>query len=172
MTARDELVPVPRRDAGRSEVEALLPHREPFLFVDAIVSRDVTPDGGRITVAWRVPPDADFFRGHYPEQPVTPGVLLAEHAFQGGALLVALALGGFSNEDGVPVLTRIRDARFKRMVEPGDRLETEVVVHDRVGPAWSLKATVRCEGALVLKIAFALSATAAMARVTGEGGTA
>ena len=170
MSNSDELVPFSGDAAARAEIEGLLPHRDPFLFVDRIVESQE----GRIVVAWRVREDSDFFRGHYPGQPVTPGVILSEHSFQAGALLVSKALGGFSAEDGVPVLTRIRDARFKRMVLPGAELETTVEVEDQLGPAWYMKATLRSAGAVCVKLRYVLSATEAMARLTKktDGGQA
>ena len=54
---------------NRAEIEAAIPHRDPFLFLDTIVEH--MDDG--LTASWRVPADADWFRGHYPGQPVTPG---------------------------------------------------------------------------------------------------
>ena len=161
MSPSEELVPFSEHAAARAEIERLLPHRDPFLFVDRIVESE--PE--RIVVAWHVREDSDFFRGHYPGQPVTPGVILSEHSFQAGALLVSKALGGFSAEDGVPVLTRIRDARFKRMVLPGAEVETTIAVEEQLGPAWYMKATLRSEGSVCVKLRYVLSATEAMARV-------
>jgi 3-hydroxyacyl-[acyl-carrier-protein] dehydratase len=149
--------------AARAAIEAALPHREPFLLVDAIAAQDDTS----IETRWRVPADADWVRGHYPGQPITPGVLLCEHAVQSGALLVAKLLGGFRAADGAPVLTRLSDARFKRMVTPGEEVQTRVVLDERVGPAWFLSATVRCGGAKALTLSFALSAATALAEAAG-----
>ena len=157
------------QSATRAEVESLIPHRAPFLFVDEILERHVGPDvdhgASRIRVAWHVRADSDFYRGHYPGRPVTPGVILSEHAFQAGALLVSLALGGFTPDGGVPVLTRIESAKFKRMVEPGASVETTVEVADRLGPAWYMKATVRVGGSVAVQLRYVLSTTAAMSRV-------
>ncbi len=167
MSERGELRP--HAKDPRAEILSLLPHRDPFLFVDEIVARNLAADGASLTAAWTIPADSAFYRGHYPGGPVTPGVILCEHAFQCGALLVALLIAGFRAEDGVPVLTRIGEARFRRMVEPGARVETVVLVSDRLGPAWYLKATVRSSGATCVKLSFALSATAALARAVPKG---
>jgi 3-hydroxyacyl-[acyl-carrier-protein] dehydratase len=148
----------------RAAIEARIPHREPFLFVDRIVEE--CEDG--ILCEWRVPPDADWFRGHYPGRPVTPGVILSEHVFQCAALYVSGRLDGFDAGDGVPVLTKIEGARFKRMVDPGDELSTRITLTERLGPAWYLAGKVTGGGKAVLNIRFVLSATEAMKRVTGE----
>ena len=164
MSTSNELTPMMSDAEARAQIEKLIPHRDPFLFVDRIMS----VSSEEIVVRWTVREDADFFRGHYPGQPVTPGVILSEHSFQTGALLVAKAMDGFKAGDGVPVLTRIRDARFKQMVAPGATIETTVTVEDQLGPAWYMTATLRNNGAVCVKLRFVLSATDAMARVTAK----
>lgn len=145
---------------GRAEIEAAIPHREPFLLLDAIVARDAAG----LTATWRVPAGADWVRGHYPGAPVLPGVLACEHVFQAAAVHLSGELGGFAPEDGVPVLTRIEGARFRRMVRPGDELSTSVRVEERVGPAWVLSGRTVCGDERVLQVRFVLTATGALAR--------
>ena len=128
-----------------------IPHRPPFRFVDEIV--EVTDD--RILAFAKVDPEADFFRGHYPGQPVMPGVLLCEAAFQAGALLIAHKLGSIREDKSVPVVTRIQDAKFKRMVKPGDRLDIEVQLDDQLEEAYFLTGRVRVGGAIALRVTFA-----------------
>jgi 3-hydroxyacyl-[acyl-carrier-protein] dehydratase len=130
---------------------ASIPHRPPFLFVDEIVE----VQEHRIVTRKLADPEADFFRGHYPEHPVMPGVLLCECCFQAGALLIAHRTGPRDSPEGIPVLTRISDARFKHMVGPGQNLEVEVTLDDELEGAYYLAGRVKVEGRLVLRVNFA-----------------
>jgi len=122
----------------REEILSLLPHRDPFLFVDRIVERkDHT-----ITCEWDITPELDCFRGHYPGQPILPGVLISEFVFQSGALLIYGSEPEHPDDPGAPVLTRIEDARFKRIVRPGVTLRVEVKLEERLANARYLSAKV------------------------------
>src|SRR5476651_1952565 len=112
-------------------VTDLIPHRPPFLFVDTIVSE--TADGLVARRTWRA--DEDFYRGHYPGAPITPGVLLCEAVFQAGGLLLgqqARAAGSAPNS-GVPLLAKISDVRFRTPVFPGDTVLIEVTKKETMG---------------------------------------
>jgi 3-hydroxyacyl-[acyl-carrier-protein] dehydratase len=144
---------------ARAEIEALLPHRTPFLFVDRIVERGE----GTILTEWDITPKLDCFRGHYPGQPVLPGVLISEFCFQSGALLIYGSSEADRKHPGVPVLTRIEDARFKKIVRPGETLRAEVRLEDSLANARYLSAKVTAGGKTVLRIKFALAVTEAPA---------
>jgi 3-hydroxyacyl-[acyl-carrier-protein] dehydratase len=98
------------------QIKELLPHREPFLFVDEVTKiDDDTVEGFR-----DIRPDESFFAGHFPGFPVLPGVLMVEAIAQIGILIVLNRLGGRENKK--TLFARIERARFKRQVNPGDRL--------------------------------------------------
>jgi len=127
-----------------------IPHRPPFRFVDEIVE----VDEGRIVTRYSADASAPFFAGHYPDHPVMPGVLICESAFQAGALLVAHLLGGIKTDARVPVIARIGDARFKRIVRPGDTLEVEVCLDDKLDGAYYMTGRVRVAGAVAVRVTF------------------
>ena len=127
-----------------------IPHRPPFLFVDEIV--EVSDD--RITTTWTVDPESDFFKGHYPGEPVMPGVLICECCFQAGALLIAHCIGGLDPVKGIPVLTRIQDARFKQIVRPGQTLNIEVTIDDELDGAYYMTGRATVGGRPAVRVTF------------------
>jgi 3-hydroxyacyl-[acyl-carrier-protein] dehydratase len=109
-------------------VTDLIPHRPPFLFVDEIVSESA--DGLVARRKWRA--DEFFYQGHYPGAPITPGVLLCESVFQTGALFMArqaMAAGAKPGE-GVPLMAKIGEVRFRNPIYPGDETLIEVKKKD------------------------------------------
>lgn len=132
----------------RLTVEAI-PHRPPFLFVDDIV------EVGEKSIRTRkfINPEADFFRGHYPHFPIMPGVLVCEACFQAGALLIAHRMNQ-SATAGVPVVTRIQDARFKRMVRPGQTLDVEATLDDELDGAYYMTGRATVGGQLAARVGF------------------
>jgi len=131
-----------------AEIHAAIPHRRPFLLVDEIVERE----DHRIVCRKTFTGDEEFYAGHYPDFPLTPGVLLLEAAMQSGAVL----LSRFATETaGVPVATRINDVRFKRMVRPGETIQMEVELVERLADAFFMKAKVTCEGKMAARFEFA-----------------
>ena len=105
-------------------------------------------------------------KGFAPGRPILPGVLISEHVFQAAAVLISRQLQGFAAQDGVPVLTKIEAARFRRMVEPGETLVTDIRVEERLGPAWYMSGHVQCDDKTVVKLRYTLSASEALSRAT------
>ncbi len=133
------------------DVLGVIPHRPPFLFVDEVVELGER----RIVTRTKADPEADFFKGHYPGNPVMPGVLLCECCFQAGALLLAHRLGREEASSGTPVLTRIKDAQFKHIVRPGQTLNVEVILDDELENAYYLTGRITVEGRMALRVTFA-----------------
>lgn len=127
-----------------------IPHRPPFLFVDEVV--ELTPE--RIVARKRVEPGADYFKGHYPGNPVMPGVLICESVFQAGAILMMHRVGKEHTQGAVPVLTRITEAKFKSIVRPGQTLALEVVFDEELGGAYYMTGRVTVEDRTVLRVTF------------------
>ncbi|MHC5110239.1 MAG: 3-hydroxyacyl-ACP dehydratase FabZ family protein [Planctomycetota bacterium] len=127
-----------------------IPHRDPFVLVDEVV--EVSDQ--KIVTRRFVDPEMDVLRGHYPEKPILPGVFICESCFQSSALLMAHRLGEVSTRSGVPVLTRIQDARFKNMVVPGQTLDIEVTLDDELDGACYFTGRVTVEGRPVLRVVF------------------
>ena len=109
------------------EIEAIIPHRWPFLLVDRIVEYD--PDARRIVGLKAVTATEWFFQGHFPGLPVMPGVLQVEALAQTMAVYVGKQPG---YGDRIGLFAGIEECRFKRVVMPGDTLRLEVTM-DKLG---------------------------------------
>ena len=120
---------------GKAEIEAILPHREPFLLIDEVVELE---PGERVVARKTVRPDEWYLAGHFPGRPVMPGVLIVEAMAQTGAVAV---LSQEENRGRLALFAGIDDVRFKRIVEPGDELELECTLEAVRGPIGRGKAT-------------------------------
>jgi beta-hydroxyacyl-ACP dehydratase FabZ len=104
-------------------IKELLPHREPFLFIDEVLEKNDT----RVVAKRSVRPDEFFFAGHFPKRPIFPGVLIIEAIAQTAAVMLM-----HRYKDALPLFMGIDKARFRRIVEPGDTMVIEVTIsHDR-----------------------------------------
>ncbi len=142
---------------SRAEIEALIPHREPALWLDSVIERTPTS----IHCRRRVDPNLDWFRGHYPGQPILPGVFLCEACLQAGAVLIATHPEGALAPGEVPVATRLNNVKFKSMVRPGDEIDIFVTLTDRLGKAFFMTGKVVVGGTTAATLEFACSAAPA-----------
>jgi 3-hydroxyacyl-[acyl-carrier-protein] dehydratase len=124
-----------------AQIQALIPHRWPFLLVDRIVEYD--PTRGYIRGEKAVTATEWFFQGHFPQLPVMPGVLQVEALAQTMAVYVAQQ-EGFG--DRIGLFAAIDDCRFKRVVQPGDRLSLEVTMEKLGGRFGRGRAVATVEG--------------------------
>ena len=137
------------------EILRRIPHRPPFLFVDRII--EINPDDA--TCELNVREELDIFKGHYPNNPIFPGVLSCEAIFQAGAIFLSEKIGeeALNASSVTPVLSRIRDARFKRMIKPGDTVEIKVFLQDQIDKFYNLRGEIRLKDKVVTTVSFALA---------------
>lgn len=133
----------------------LIPHRPPFLFVDKIVSE--TADS--LTACRTFRAEEEFYAGHYPGAPITPGVLLCEAVFQTGALYMArqAQAAGAKPGEGVPLLAKISEVRFRNPVYPGETITIEVKKKESLGGFTMMSGNVKSGDKRVLTVDFAVA---------------
>ena len=130
---------------GRAEIESIIPHRDPFLFLDEVLELEL---GRRVVARKSVTGDEWFFQGHFPGRPIMPGVKMVEALAQCGAVAV---LSQEENRGKLALFAGIADVRFKRVVRPGDVLTLECVVETVRGPIGRGKAKATVDGALAVR---------------------
>lgn len=137
-------------------VTAYLPHRPPFLWVDTIL--EIRDD--YVETEKYIEKDLPFFEGHYPGNPIVPGVILCEAIFQTGAILMGHIV---SNDDMLkeqtPVLTRIENAKFKQIVRPGDTIKMSVTLKETLSSVSYFKGKLSVNGRLAVAVSFACALT-------------
>lgn len=139
------------------EISRLIPHRAPFLWVDKIISFA----GDTIITEKMIPKDLDVFAGHYPANPIMPGVLLCEAIFQSGALLMGkMSQAPDADMPAVPVLTRINNAKFKRNVLPGDTVQMKVQLTESLSSVSFFKGNLTVSGKTAVQVSFACAMVA------------
>jgi 3-hydroxyacyl-[acyl-carrier-protein] dehydratase len=134
---------------SREQILAAIPHRPPMLLVDEVVEWHEQ----RIVCRKTFQPDEWFFQGHYPDYPLVPGVILCEAAMQAGAVLLSRIVTG----DGVPVVGRLKEVKFKRMVRPGESVLLDATLDERMSDTFFLSAKVICEGKTAATLSFAVT---------------
>ena len=129
-----------------NQIMAYLPHRYPFLLVDRILYLE---SGKRVTAKKNVTINEPFFNGHFPGNPVMPGVLIIEALAQAGGILSlyseGLSLGDGSSSRKVYFLG-IDKARFRKVVQPGDTLILEVEITHNRGNIWKYHGEAKVDG--------------------------
>ena len=126
------------------QIMEIIPHRQPFLLLDTI--EELEP-GVRAVGYKCVTYDESFFKGHFPQEPVMPGVLLIEALAQTGAVAI-LSQEGFKGK--VAYFGGIEKAKFKRKVVPGDKVKLECEIIKQKGPVGVGKATATVDGKLAV----------------------
>lgn len=136
---------------NQEQIKEIIPHRDPFLLIDEVLELE---PGKRIVALKHIKEDEDWFRGHFPEHPVTPGVLMIEMLAQAGAVC---ALSMPENKGKLAFFGGINNAKFRRQVLPGEtlRLEVEIIKMRSMAGVGKAIATVNGEKAVSAEISFA-----------------
>ena len=136
----------------QEQIMEIIPHRDPFLLIDTIEEMEV---GKRVVATKYMKPDEFWFKGHFPDYPVVPGVLMLEMCAQAGAVAM-LAMP--ENKGKIGFFGGVKEAKFRRQVVPGDLLTIEVEIIKVKGPVGVGKAIapVNGEKAVSAEISFAI----------------
>lgn len=118
------------------EILKLLPHRYPFLLIDRVLELDL---GKSVVALKNVTMNETFFNGHFPGRPVMPGVLIVEAMAQAAAVLAYKSINSSAAEGVMYYFAGIDQARFRRVVEPGDQLRLEVKVLRAKRDVWKME---------------------------------
>ena len=132
-------------------VMQMIPHRYPFLLVDRVI--DILSDRSAIGIK-NVTINEAFFQGHFPSNPVMPGVLIIEAMAQTAAVLVVHSLGP-SAAGKLVYFMSIENARFRKPVTPGDQLRIHVNKDRSRGNVWKFSAEAKVDGRLVAEATYA-----------------
>ena len=133
---------------NREELMTILPHRDNMLLLDRVEQEDEIAHG-----FFTIPADAWFLKGHFPGNPVVPGVILCEMMAQGACVLLADGQMG----DVTPMFSSMNNVRFKSPVKPGDTLESESVITKSKGPFYFASAKGYVDGKLAVSADFSFA---------------
>ncbi len=137
----------------KEQIRQILPHREPMLLID-----DVTPEEDGWAVGhYTVPADAFFLRGHFPGNPVVPGVILCEILAQSACVLLKDAI----SDNALPMYTGLNNVKFRSPVRPGDTVQTRCHIKRAKHPFYFAEGTVSVDGRLCVSAEFSFAITGA-----------
>lgn len=136
----------------REEIKNILPHREPMLLLDEVEKQNDTAVGH-----YTVRGDEFFLQGHFPGNPIVPGVILCEILAQSACVLLEDAM----SEGKIPVYTGLDKVRFRNPVHPGDTIETQCRIKRAKHPFYFAEGTASVNGKVCVSAEFSFAVTGA-----------
>ena len=137
---------------NRDEIMQILPHRDDMLLLDDVEERDGTAVGH-----YTVRGDEFFLRGHFPDNPIVPGVILCEILAQSACVLLQDAM----REGKIPVYTGLNNVKFRSPVKPGDSVETQCRITRAKFPFYFAEGKVTVDGRICVSAEFSFAITGA-----------
>lgn len=135
---------------NKEDIMKILPHREPMLLLDEVENKD-----GNAVGRYTVRGDEFFLKGHFPNNPIVPGVILCEILAQSACVLMQDAMG----EGKLPVYTGLNNVKFRSPVRPGDTVETRCHIKRAKHPFYFAEGTVTVGGRLCASAEFSFAIT-------------
>ncbi len=135
---------------NKEDIMKILPHREPMLLLDEVENED-----GNAVGHYTVRGDEFFLKGHFPNNPIVPGVILCEILAQSACVLMQDAMG----EGKLPVYTGLNNVKFRSPVRPGDTVETRCHIKRAKHPFYFAEGTVTVDGRLCASAEFSFAIT-------------
>ena len=135
-----------KKEINKKEIESLIPHREPFLLIDKLINIEPMVSA---TGIMNITKDKFFFNGHFPEQPVMPGVLIVEAFGQSAAALTAYSLDPSIVKNKLVYLMTIQNARFRNPIFPGCELKLNITALKSKGRIWKYKGVAMVENKIM-----------------------
>ena len=127
----------------KKTIESLLPHREPMLLIDELI--DIVPNKSAVGIV-NVKKESFYFQGHFPRQPIMPGVIIVEAFGQAAAALTAHSLSSEEVEDKLVYLMSVNKARFRNPIIPECKLLLDVEAIRTRGKVWRYKGVAKVNG--------------------------
>ena len=137
---------------NKEEIMTILPHRDNMLLLDAVENKD-----GNAIGHYTVRGDEFFLKGHFPDNPIVPGVILCEILAQTACVLMQDAMSGGK----LPVYTGLNNVKFRSPVKPGDKTETQCHIKRAKHPFYFAEGTVTVHGRLCVSAEFSFAITGA-----------